>query len=88
MTSSSFQTRPRRRRHPSLPGQPSPSDVRGPGVFVPQHVVALVVCSVVGLVAGVLVELAPAVWPPIDAALAVTGLSLALYGLWQGRSRS
>ncbi|MGI5284654.1 hypothetical protein ACQEVF_15130 [Nonomuraea polychroma] len=87
MTSSSFKPHPRRHRHPSLPGQPSPSDVRGPGVFVPQYVIALVACSVVGLVAGVLVELTPAVWPSLDAALAVTGLLVALYGLWQGRHR-
>ncbi|MEV7011982.1 hypothetical protein [Streptosporangium sp. NPDC051022] len=42
---------------------------------------------VASVAAAVLVWLAPAVWPPIDAALAVTRLSLTLYGLRRGRRR-
>ncbi|MEU9836297.1 hypothetical protein AB0D67_32580 [Streptosporangium sp. NPDC048047] len=46
---------------------------------------AALVCLIAGIVAGVLVWLTPAVWPPVDAAMAVMGLSLALYGLRRGR---
>ncbi|MEV8639179.1 hypothetical protein AB0395_46730 [Streptosporangium sp. NPDC051023] len=50
------------------------------------HPLARVIASV-SVAATVLVWLAPAVWPPIDAALAVTRLSLTLYGLRRGRRR-
>ncbi|MFF0250380.1 hypothetical protein ACWEU6_10100 [Streptosporangium sandarakinum] len=62
-------------------------DERGPGVFVPQHVIAALACLIPGVAAGVLVWLTPAVWPPVDAAVAVMGLSLTLYGLRRGRHR-
>lgn len=59
---------------------------RGPGLFVPQHVVAAASCITVGVVAGVLVWLAPAVWLSVSAGVAVAGLALALYGLWRGHT--
>ncbi|MFG1754944.1 hypothetical protein [Streptosporangium sandarakinum] len=71
---------------PRRPHEHGP-DERGPGLFVPQHVIAALACLILGIMAGVLVWLTPAVWPPVDAAVAVTGLSLALYGLRRGRHR-
>ncbi|MFI0405810.1 hypothetical protein [Actinomadura sp. 3N508] len=67
------------------PSPAPPPDGRGPGVFVPQHVVATVACILVGSVAGVLVWLAPEIWLPIGAGITVTCLSLTLYGLWHQR---
>lgn len=63
----------------------SPPDGRGPGVFVPQHVIVAAACVLVGVVTAVLVWLAPTVWLPVGAGVAVTGLSLTLYGLWHSR---
>lgn len=81
MTSTSNQPSPPRQRtgHPGHPG---------PGVFVPQHVIVTAVCLVLGVLAGVLVWHAPAVWLPIGAGVAVTGLALALCALWHGRHHS
>lgn len=61
---------------------------RGPGVFVPQHVIVAAACVIVGVVSGVLVWLAPAVWLPVGAGIAVTGLSLRpqLWGRWRAPS--
>ncbi|MEV7010774.1 hypothetical protein [Streptosporangium sp. NPDC051022] len=73
-------------RIPRTPRPRRPHE-RGPGVFVPQHVIVTLACLAVGVAAGVLVWLAPAVWPPVDAAVAVMGLSLALYGLRSGQRR-
>lgn len=61
---------------------------RGPGIFVPQRVLVALGCLVLSVAAGVLVWLIPTVWPPVDAALAVIGLSLALYALRRGQRRS
>ncbi|GGT40352.1 hypothetical protein ACFFV7_53740 [Nonomuraea spiralis] len=58
---------------------------RGPGLFVPQHVITALACLLLGVAVGVLVWLIPTMWPPVDAALAVTGLALALHGLRRGR---
>ncbi|MFI0406186.1 hypothetical protein [Actinomadura sp. 3N508] len=58
---------------------------RGPGVFVPRHVIIAAICLSVGVVAGVLVWLVPGVGLPVGAGISVTGLSLALCGLWRGR---
>ncbi|WP_165964632.1 hypothetical protein [Actinomadura sp. KC216] len=54
-------------------------------MFVPEHVIAATGCLTLGCAAGVLVWLAPAVWMPIGAGIAVTCLALALYGLQRGR---
>ncbi len=61
---------------------------RGPGIFVPQYVIIAAACLLLGVAVGVLVWLIPTIWPPVDAALAVIGLSLALHGLRRGRSCS
>lgn len=68
----------------SRPARPAE---RGPGIFVPQYVIAVLTGLALGIAAGVLVWLLPAMWPPIDAALAVTGLSLTLYGVRRGSRR-
>jgi hypothetical protein len=75
----------------STPNQPHPNQQpggRGPGIFVPQHVIAATTCLTLGVLAGVLVWLAPTVWLPVGAGVAVAGLALALYGLWRGRHRA
>ncbi|XVQ15595.1 hypothetical protein ACQP1W_24615 [Spirillospora sp. CA-255316] len=54
-------------------------------MFVPQHVIAAAGCILAGVAAGVLVWRAPEAWLPVGAGIAVTGLALALYGLWHGR---
>lgn len=73
----------------STPKQPHPQpSERGPGVFVPQHVIAATVSLTLGIVAGLMVWLAPTVWLPVGAGIAVAGLTLALYGLWRGRHRA
>ncbi|KAB2341611.1 hypothetical protein [Actinomadura rudentiformis] len=66
----------------STPHQPGG---RGPGLFIPQHVIVGALCLLLGALAAVLVWLAPAVWLPIGAGIAVTGLALALYNHWHGR---
>ncbi|MEU5869888.1 hypothetical protein ABZ815_52630 [Nonomuraea sp. NPDC047529] len=58
---------------------------RGPGLFVSQYVITALACLLLGVAVGVLVWLIPTMWPPVDAALAVIGLALALHGLWRGR---
>ncbi|MFC5188050.1 hypothetical protein [Actinomadura harenae] len=68
-----------RNHHPHQPG------ANGPGVFVPQHVIATMVCLLLGLTTAVLVSLFPTVWLPVGAGIESTGLGLALYGLWRGR---
>ncbi|MFI7048827.1 hypothetical protein [Streptosporangium sandarakinum] len=73
-------------RTPRTPRPRRPHEC-GPGVFVPQHVIAALTCLIPGVAAGVLVWLTPAVWPPVGAAVAVMGLSLTLYGLRRGRHR-
>ncbi|TDC91229.1 hypothetical protein [Actinomadura sp. 7K507] len=60
---------------------------RGPGVFVPQHVIVTGICFLTGVVAGIVVWLVPDVWLPVSAGIAVTGLALGLYGLWRSRHR-
>lgn len=55
--------------------------------FVPQHVIVTAACLGLGGAAGVLAFLAPAVWLPIGAGIAVTGPALAFYALWHGRHR-
>lgn len=77
--------------HPSqAPAASSAAQPSGtaPGVFVPQHVIAATVSVLLGIGVGVLVWLAPAVWQPVGAGIAVTGLALALYALWHGRHRA
>lgn len=71
------------------PGRQHPTHPTGPGrgVFVPEHVIVAAICLTLGCAAGVLVWLAPAVWAPISAGIAVTCLTLALYGLQRGRHR-
>lgn len=69
-------------QHPARPTGP------GPGVFVPEHGIAAAVCLTLGVVAGVLAWLVPAVWVPVGAGIAVTCLALALYALWNGRHRA
>jgi len=69
---------------PPAPPANQPGE-RGPGVFVPQHVLATACCLLAGIVTGLLVWLAPTIWPPVGAGIAVTGLALALYGLWHSR---
>ncbi|MET8002592.1 hypothetical protein [Nonomuraea glycinis] len=61
---------------------------RGPGIFVPQYAIVALACLVLGVAVGVLVWLIPTMWPPVDAALAVIGLSMALNELRRGRRRS
>lgn len=72
-------------QHPAPPAR-QPGE-RRPGVFVPQHVLAAACCLLAGAVADLLVWLIPAVWPPVGAGIAVTGLAVALYGLWHNRHR-
>ncbi|MFC5183567.1 MULTISPECIES: hypothetical protein [Actinomadura] len=64
------------------PPQPSGN---GPGVFVPQHVIATTICLLLGLTTAVLVSLFPTMWLPVGAGIEITGLSLALYAFWHER---
>lgn len=48
----------------------------------------MTVCLLVGIVTGTLIWLAPAMWLPIGAGIAGTGLGLALYAHWHGRHRA
>lgn len=62
-----------RNRHPRKPKG------NGPGVFVPQHVIAVTICLVLGLTTAVLVLIFPTAWPPVGAGIEVAGFGLALY---------
>lgn len=68
--------------------RPHRSSAHGPGVFVPQHVIATTICLLLGLITAVLVSIFPAVWLPVGAGIESTGLGLALYALWHGRHRA
>ncbi|MEO3823001.1 hypothetical protein [Actinomadura sp. B10D3] len=61
---------------------------RGPGVFIPQHAIATAVCLLLGVTVAALVWLAPAVWLPVSAGIAATGLALKLHNHWRGRHRA
>ncbi|MGK5554681.1 hypothetical protein ACSNOI_23995 [Actinomadura kijaniata] len=53
-----------------------------------RHMIVVGLCLIAGTIAGVVVWWVPAIWLPVDAAIAVTGLALALYGLTRDRRRS